>query len=559
MYVDAYKTDKDIIKVIERVNGSKVFREYKVKYVAYYEDPDGQYRTIWDVPCKKIEAKSSYDFKAALNTYQDKNIHESDINPIFRCLEDNYLDCESPDLNVAMFDIETDFDPDRGFADPWEPFAPITAISVYRKWKGDLLTFVMKPNLPEDHEYFLTFDEAEKITSEFENCILCDSEELLLELFLESISDVDVISGWNSSGYDIPYTVNRVKEVLGKEHMKRFNAFPNVFPKIRKYMKFKKENRTYDLIGRVHLDYLELYQKHAPAEMSSYRLDYIGEQEVGEHKVQYDGTLDMLYKKDFKKFIEYNRQDVMLLNKIDDKLKYIGLANQIAHTNTVLLQTTMGSVALVEQAIINETHKLGKIVPNRKKKYDEDMFDEEEYGFDINKGPAVGAHVADPKVGIHKEIGCCDINSLYPSAIRSLNMSPETLIGQIRNDRTNKFIEDRVKTGASVPEAWNKVFCLIEFDMVRNKTDDILILDFIDGSEVELTAKEVYEMIFKEGSNIILSSNGTLFTKNKKGIIPDLLEKWYSQRKTMQKKEKIFTNLINDGIVVPDDLLSQLV
>ena len=109
MYVDAYKTDKDVIKVIERVNGSKIFREYKVKHIAYYEDPNGEYRTIWDKPCKKIEERSSFDFKSALNSCAGKIIHESDINPIFRCLEENYLDCDTPDLNVALFDIETEF------------------------------------------------------------------------------------------------------------------------------------------------------------------------------------------------------------------------------------------------------------------------------------------------------------------------------------------------------------------------------------------------------------------------------------------------------------------
>lgn len=565
MYVDAYKTEKDVIKIIERVNGKRNYREYKAKYVLYYEDQYGEYKTLWDKPCKKIEARSSYDFKTAMRSVQGKIIHESDINPIFRCLEENYLNCDTPDLNIAFFDIETNFDPDKGFADPWDPFSNITAITVYRKWKGDLVTFVMKPDLPENDPYFLSFTDAEEITNKFDNCYLCDSEELLLELFLESIQDSDVVSGWNSTGYDIPYTVNRIKMILGKDAISKFNAFPNTVPKIRKYKKFKREMRTYDLMGRVHLDYLELYQKHCPSEMSSYRLDYIGEVEVGDKKIQYDGTLDMLYKRDFEKFIEYNRQDVMLLNKIDDKLKYIGLANQIAHANTVLLQTTMGSVALVEQSIINNIHNLGYVCPNRKERFDDEFEDEEnilddlDEGFDINKGPAVGAHVADPKVGIHREIGCCDINSLYPSTIRSLNMSPETLLGQIRNERTNDLIESRIRSGMSVAEAWQNTFCLVEFDLIHKQTDDILTVDFIDGSVIELTAKEIYNMVYNKDSNLILSANCTLFDKKRNGIIPGLLQKWYSERKEMQSKEKVFTNLLNDGITCPEDLLSKLV
>lgn len=563
-YIDAYRdNEKDIIKVVERENGKRVFREYKTKYVLYYEDPNGEYRTLWGKPCKKYSTTSSKEFKRQKHLVSDKILHESDINPIFRCLEENYNDKDAPSLNVAFFDIETDFDPYKGFADPWEPFAKITAITVYQKWTKKLITFVIKPDLDETDPYFLSFDDAEAITNKFENCYLCDSESLLLELFLESIKDADILSGWNSTGYDIPYTVNRCKQILGKESMKKFNVF-NTFPKTRTYIKFKKENRTYDLSGRVHLDYLELYQKHSQAEMSSYRLDYIGQVEVGEQKVQYDGTLDMLYKRDFEKFIAYNRQDVALLDKIDNKLKYIELANQIAHTNTVLIQTTMGSVALIEQAIVNESHRRGMVVPNRKNKFDDYDFDSEidddmlDDTFSINKGPAVGAHVADPKIGLHSEIGCCDINSLYPSAIRALNMSPETLVGQIRNDRTNDFILERIKSGMSGPEAWHNVFCLIEFDLIHNKTDDLLILDLIDGTSMEMTAKEVYDMVYSEDSNFVLSANCTIFDKSRKGIIPGLLEKWYAERKEMKSYSESYIEICEKGLEIDSELAELL-
>lgn len=565
-YIDAYKDQQNVIHVIERENGKRVFRDYKSNFVFYYEDKNGLYTSLWNTSCSKYSTTNSKEFRAqiAIQNANGNKIYEKDVNPLFRCLEENYSKNSTPQLNIAFFDIETDFDPDRGFADVWNPFARITAVTVYQKWTGKLITLVLKPDLPEDHEFFLTYSEAEKITNKFENCYLCDSEELLFEIFFELIQDADVLSGWNSLGYDIPYMVNRAERILGKAATKKFNAFPGTYPKIKKYIKFKKEHRSYDLMGRIHLDYLDLYQKHSASEMSSYRLDYIGYVEVGENKVQYDGTLDTLYKKDFEKFIAYNRQDVALLDKIDNKKKYIELANQIAHTNCVLLQTTMGSVALIDQAIINETHRIGKVAPSKKSFYDKLDFDDEDgvdnldVEFDINKGPAVGAHVADPKVGLHSEIGCCDINSLYPSTIRSLNMGPETLIGQIRNEKTNDFIKSRIDKGLSVPEAWHNVFCLLEFDMIHNKTDDILTIDFIDGSMIQLTAKEIYNMIYEQNSNFVLSANCTLFDKTRKGVIPGLLERWYSERKDMQSKEKIFTDLLNDGIECPTDILDLL-
>ena len=93
-------------------------------------------------------------------------------------------------------------------------------------------------------------------------------------------------------------------------------------------------------------------------------LDAIGEYELDERKVQYEGTLDQLYNNDFEKFLDYNRQDTMLLNKLDEKLKFMALSSELAHANTVLLQTTMGAVAVTEQAIINEAHERGLVVPS---------------------------------------------------------------------------------------------------------------------------------------------------------------------------------------------------
>jgi DNA polymerase elongation subunit (family B) len=159
--------------------------------------------------------------------------------------------------------------------------------------------------------------------------------------------------------------------------------------------------------------------------------------EVGESKTVYEGTLDQLYNNDFRKFIEYNRQDTALLNKLDKKLKFIDLANTIAHENTVLLQTTMGAVAVTEQAIVNEAHHRGMIVPSRPKR-DEDA-----------NNQAAGAYVAYPKKGLHDWIGSMDINSLYPSVIRALNMGPETIVGQLRQDYTKEELAISIGKGNS--------------------------------------------------------------------------------------------------------------
>jgi DNA polymerase elongation subunit (family B) len=413
-----------------------------------------------------------------------------------------------------------------GYASPEDAFMPITAITVYLKWLKKEITLALPPKT-------LTFEEALKQVEDIPNVHLFKKESELLETFLDLIEDADIISGWNSEGFDIPYTINRITKVLSKDDTKRMCLWGKS-PKRREYEKYGKTAITYDLIGRVHLDLLELYRKYTYEERHTYRLDAIGEMEVGENKVPYEGTLDQLYNQEFRKFIEYNRQDTALLNKLDDKLKFIDLANKLAHENTVLLQTTMGAVAVTEQAIINEAHRRGFQVPNRKRRNESE------------DTQAAGAYVAYPKEGLQDWIGSLDINSLYPSAIRALNMGPETIIGQLRPIMTDAFIHEQMTLKKkSFAAAWEGVFGTLEYTAVMERQiGTIITIDWQDGNSDELSAAQVYELIFNSRQPWMLSANGTIFTHEKEGIIPGLLKRWYDERKELQGKLK---DAINAG------------
>jgi DNA polymerase elongation subunit (family B) len=292
------------------------------------------------------------------------------------------------------------------------------------------------------------------------------------------------------------------------------------------FERFGAENETYDLIGRVHMDYMQLYRKYTYEERHSYSLDAISEYELGESKTQYEGTLDQLYNKDFEKFIEYNRQDTALLHKLDTKLRFLDLANELAHDNTVLLQTTMGAVAVTEQAIINEAHQLGMVVPNRNR---DESFDTQ----------AAGAYVATPKAGMHDYIGAIDINSLYPSAIRALNMGPETIVGQLRQTMTEHYIKEKQTSGSSFADAWEGLFGSLEYSAVMNgEIGTEITIDWANGSSDVLSAADVWRLIFDSNKPWILSANGTIFNNERKGVIPGLLERWYAERQDMQVKKK---------------------
>ena len=519
-YVDAhFDRDSDIIRVVERKDGKRDFREYQAKYTFYHEDQRGKYKSVYGDPLTRIVCKSTKDFRKEVAINRDKKLFESDINPIFQCLSENYLNQDAPKLNIAFFDIETDFDPERGFADPSDPFMPITSISVYLQWLETMVCLAVPPKT-------LTMDEAKKTLEGIENVMLFEKEGEMIDTFLTLIEDADILSGWNSEGYDIPYTVNRTSRVLSKDDTRRFCLWGQL-PKKREYEKFGKTAQTFDLIGRVHLDSLNLYRKYTYEERHTYRLDAIGEIEVGENKVPYEGTLDQLYNNDFRKFIEYNIQDTALLDKLDKKLRFIDLSNELAHANTVLLQTTMGAVAVTEQAIVNEAWNRGLQVPNRKR-------------YDDESTQAAGAYVAFPKKGLHKWIGSMDLNSLYPSVIRALNMAPETIIGQIRPEISDSRVhEDMTLKKKSFAGSWEGRFSTEEYEAVMEQKRDVsLTIDWESGGSDILSGAEIYKVIFDSNQPWMLSSNGTIFTTEFEGVIPGILKRWYSERKELQAQLK---------------------
>jgi DNA polymerase elongation subunit (family B) len=527
-YVDAwFDRDNDIIRVVERnKKGEREFRNIPVRHTFYVKDARGKHTSIYGDPVTRIVCKNTKELRKEMAINSGKTLYEADINPIFVTLSENYINQDAPKLNVAFFDIEVDFDPERGYSTPDDAFMPITSIAVHLQWLDTLVCLAVPPKT-------LTWEQAHEEIKEFPNTMLFKTEAEMLDAFLDLIQDADILTGWNSEGYDIPYTVNRVTKVLSKEDTRRFCLFDQ-FPKRREYEKFGRQSVTYDFIGRVHLDSLELYRKYTYEERHSYRLDAIAEYELGERKTQYEGTLDQLYNNDFKTFIEYNRQDTSLLDRLDKKLKFLDLANTLAHENTVLLQTTMGAVAVTEQAIINEAHRRGMQVPNRPK------MDERE------NNNAAGAYVAYPKEGLQDWVGSLDINSLYPSAIRALNMGPETIVGQLRQTMTDDYIEVQQGKGKSFAAAWEGVFGSLEYTAVMNQeigTD--ITIDWENGDTDIVSAAEVYRLIFESNQPWTLSANGTIFSYETEGIIPGLLKRWYAERKEMQAKLKEAINAGN--------------
>lgn len=530
MFVDAlFKKggESEVIKVVERVNGKRVYKEYTPDYHFFISDHKGHHKSIYGDILKKVSPRTYAEKQKLLKT-QSYNVKkwESDVDPIFRCLENHYAKGDAPSLHVAFFDIETSFDKDLGYSDPADASNYITSISVHLQWLDEIICLTVPPET-------MSMEEAHKIAAEVGDVVLFKTESEMLNAFIDVIEDADVLSGWNSEAYDIPYVVNRVKKILGKQEARRLCLW-NEMPKERKYSRGGREAKTYDLLGRISMDYMELYKKYNYEERQSYALNSIAEIELNETKLQYDGTLDELYNFDFKTFLEYNIQDTRLLDRLDKKLQFIDLANTIAHSNCVLIQTTTGTVAVTDQAVIIEAHSRNMICPDKK----HNKFHNDDNGDgDDTDNRAAGGWVATPKKGLHKWIGSTDMKSLYPSVIRALNMSPETIVGQIRLDRTDNEIAAWEKKGNKYTFAkwWNDRFNVLEMEEFYNKDiSEKLCLDMEDGSSYEVTGAELHALIFGSNQPWCISANGTIFKTDVDGVIPALLARWYGERKILQ-------------------------
>ncbi|MBC8548999.1 MAG: hypothetical protein H8D23_05050, partial [Candidatus Brocadiales bacterium] len=189
-----------------------------------------------------------------------------------------------------------------------------------------------------------------------------------------------------------------------------------------------------------------------------------------------------------------------------------------------------------------EAHEQGLVVPN--KKHQE------------GSTKAAGAYVAHPKKGLHDWIGAVDLKSLYPSVIRACNMGPETIVGQLRPLATDAYIHEQITTHKkSFAGAWEGQFGSLEYKAVMEK--DIgteVIIDWESGHSDVVSAKDAYTIVFDSNKPWIMTANGTIFTYERRGVIPGLLARWYAERKELQAKAGLAQAIMSAGITIPNDI-----
>ncbi len=360
-------------------------------------------------------------------------------------------------VDVCTIDIEVASD--EGFPEPDKADHPVISISL-KSPKGPYRVWGLYDYEPREDTIY------EK----------CDSEASLLMKFVDhwSRNQPDIVTGWNTRFFDIPYLVNRIGKTIGADMAKKLSPW-GLVREGNTTINGKKQ-QEYKLEGIEQLDYLEIFRKftyNTLGQQESYRLDHIGHVVLGEGKLSYEehGSLYTLYKSDFQKFIDYNIKDVELVEKLDEKLDLISLVLTMAYRGGVNYNDTLGTTNIwdtIIYRILNER----KICPPPK--------------VEKPKTSYPGGYVKEPQVGSHDWVTSFDLNSLYPNIIVQYNMSPETVLDGFYND--------------------------------------VSVDGYLDGS------------VNVENSGFSVAPTGIKFSHEKEGVIPSVIRQYYDERKIIKKE-----------------------
>ena len=378
------------------------------------------------------------------------------------------IDWSIDDINIAIIDIEVGSE--NGFPNPDEATEPITAIAI-RRLNGDTKVYGCG-------EYNNTHENVEYIH--------CQDEYTLCRNFITDweLNCPDVITGWNTKFFDIPYLYNRFNRILGEDMTKKLSPWGVLSAKT-KVLKGRQQT-FYQIGGIASLDYIELYKWYAPGGKSqeSYRLDNIANVELGESKISYDefDNLHQLYKLNYQKFIDYNIKDVELIVKLENKLKLLELALTLAYDTKCNYEDVFAQTRMWDSLIYSYLLEKKIVVPPKVIKEKTEAFE--------------GAYVKEPQVGKHDWVASFDLNSLYPHLLIQYNISPETIVEP--QDYTPEMREV-ISQGVTVEKLLDRKVNLSRI------------------------------------SNVTITPNGQFFRTDKQGFIPKMMEEMYEDRKKFKK------------------------
>ncbi len=434
--------------------------------------------SIFNTKLKKKSFPTQYDrmkyvkeMDIGTRLFENLNIYQQFLVDMFyqEYEKENFI--QFP-LKTFYLDIEV-YSKEEGFPHPDIAPAPINVITLYDSISKIYYTWGMKAYKPKDDnvKYYH-----------------CSSEKQLLEKFLSFIENdhMDILSGWNTKLFDIPYLVNRINKICGDEEASRLSPTRNIYSRIA-FNKFGKEEKIWAIDAVSSIDYLDAYKKFCVSPRENYKLDTIASIELDENKVDYGGgNLSDLADENWETFVDYNIQDVKLLVRLEENLKYMELLRSLSIMGLTTMESALHSIGVITGAAAIRARYHDKKIPT--------------FIRDTNKASKnEGAFVKEPESGIHEKLVSFDANSLYPNTMITLNISPETKLGTI-----------------------------IDID------GDIVTIRDVNENVHKISSDAFKKLLEKE--KVAISKAKILFTQKKKGLFPEILDIYYKQRVDSKKR-----------------------
>ena len=422
-------------------------------FVESHKPQNPQWKTLDDRNVAPVKWGSMKDSRQAMKDYGGNVFGFDQFQYSF--ISDNYrgmVDYDLDKIKIGFIDIETSSE--HGFPDVRSANEEVLAIS-YRCGKS-----------------FKVYGCQEYTPAEGVEYIHCENETRLLENFVLdwSMNYPDIITGWNSRFFDIPFLVNRIVKILGEKMAKKLSPW-GWYKEHEVNLFGNRQLQVFDLVGISSIDYMDAYKKFTYVNQESYSLNHIAYAELGEKKLDYSeyASLHELYQTNFQKFVDYNVHDVVLLERLEEKMKLLEMIISLAYMAKCNFNDVFSPVKMWDCIIYNHLKDQQIVVPPKK--------------HDTKSEAYEGAYVKDPQIGRHKWVASFDLNSLYPHLIMMYNISPETLVGMYPESGLVDALLDR------------------EFDVA-----------------------------FLKEKNLTMTPNGSLYTRKKQGFLPALMEKMYTDR-----------------------------
>lgn len=477
-----YRSNK--INLWETINGERMFTEIDWVPYIFVPDKNGTIKNIDGTTVSKLEF-SNYQKYKVFNEDKDLIKFEDHVKPELQFLAERYYGIPDdqlykPSLRIGSLDIEVHIE--NGFPKPEEALGIVTAITI--NINGTIYTWGIKPYSGKHKKNF----------------IYCQNEEILLTRFFEFMktkADVDIITGWNISGYDIPYLYYRCKKIFG-ENEKIFRKFSPI-EECSVWEKKDGDGLNFDFGGVSILDYMEVYKNYTRSNPESYRLDDICFNELKERKLEYDGTLKELFENNWETYVDYNIQDTSLILKLEKKLQYINLIQTISILSRCPMKFYDKNTIVLEGIFLTYYRRNGLCAPKLK---------------GGKKESFVAAFVKEPQRGLHEWVVDFDVTSMYPHNMITLNMSPETYFGCVLEMSENDVIECTTK----------REFPPFLFENGEREVKEL------SGKPLK-----TFNELLKKGM-FSIAPNGAVFKTNKEGVVTIIEKIFFQMRKDTKDK-----------------------